>query len=663
MQLATDLCSFAPTAVPRALPKGLLGVPEPFDPLFDGDPPEPLPRYAGTAAPMQQRAYRRDVLKPRKKRKVVPLAFAFVGMAMACGNPKAEVRTIDDVVLVQLKTAAQLPSFAAQGPLARAVEPVAELSSDESPPLWRVPLPKGADVDAAARALALDPAVARAEPVFVYPRLKTPNDTDFSQQWGLAKINAPKAWDRTTGDRKTVVAIVDDGIDLQHTDLTPNLWTNPDESDNGKDNDGDGIAGDLHGANFVDGVAEGDPQSATTGSERWHGSHVAGIIGAASNNGKGVAGVNWQVQLMAVRAIGTQGGRSDDLARAIDYASSHGARVINASWGGGGTSATIVDAIARAEKRGALFIAAAGNDGDSAPGFPANVKGDGVISVGATTQTDALADFSNAGALVAAPGVGILSTTSPGRYESYDGTSMATPFVSGLAALLWSAHPEATAANVKEAIVQSAKKVSGVSAGRIDAAAALTALDGLVKSPTDAALTVSRDAVELTSTPDGSARAQVVSVRAEGGLGVPVQAKASAAWLHLPRPSGTTPMRLTIDADAAGLAVGDHAGTVTITPAGGGKALKVSVTLHVTQKARIVASGAACAFEGDTLHVTVGTVCVLDASALPPGDSEWLLDGIHLATGPKLVGVFSHLGPVALSFGGRAVDVTVDPSR
>src|SRR4029077_7797248 len=180
------------------------------------------------------------------------------------------------------------------------------------------------------------------------------------------------------------------------------------------------------------------------------------------DNRVGVVGVNWKVSLMALRAIGPRGGRSDQLAKAIDFATEHGARVINASWGGGGTSQVIANAVARASRKGGLFIAAAGNDAEPSPSFPANLRMDNVISVGASTSGDLLAPFSDRGAVVAAPGVGILSTTAPGKYERYDGTSMAAPHVAGLAALLWSVHPKATLAQVRKAIVASAVPMKGV---------------------------------------------------------------------------------------------------------------------------------------------------------------------------------------------------------
>src|SRR5205823_5625253 len=149
----------------------------------------------------------------------------------------------------------------------------------------------------------------------------------------------------------------------------------------------------VQGWDFVDN--DPDPSPAATGAERWHGSHVSGTIGATGDNRVGVTGVNWKVSLMALRAIGPQGGRSDDLARAIDFAADHGARIINASWGGGGASQVLSKAIERAGKKGVLFVAAAGNDAAAKPDYPASLKLDNVLSVGATTPDEVLAPFSD----------------------------------------------------------------------------------------------------------------------------------------------------------------------------------------------------------------------------------------------------------------------------
>src|SRR5207248_9242037 len=265
---------------------------------------------------------------------------------------------------------------------------------------------------------------------------------------------------------------------------------------NGRDDDGDGYVDDVNGYDFVDG--RGDPSPARTGEERWHGTHVAGTIGAAGDNRVGISGVNWKVALMALSAIGTRGGRSDDLARAIDYAVDHGPRVVNASWGGGGQSQAIAKAVARAGERGVLFVAAAGNDGASRPSFPASLTSDNLISVGAFTPAGKLAPFSNRGALVAAPGVGILSTTAPGQYERYDGTSMAAPHVPGVAALLWSARPEATLAQVRRAILSSAVALGGTKHGRVDAARAMAALLGDSGGGGSGGFVLSRDSLAFT---------------------------------------------------------------------------------------------------------------------------------------------------------------------
>src|SRR5207302_9023759 len=179
--------------------------------------------------------------------------------------------------------------------------------------------------------------------------------------------------------------IVDDGVALDHPDLKANIWVNEQEiAGNGKDDDLDGYVDDVNGWDFVD--DDPDPSPAASGTERWHGSHVSGTIGASGDNRIGVAGVSWKVSLMALRAIGPQGGRTDHLAKAIDFAVEHGARVINASWGGAGNSQVIANAIARANRKGVLFVAAAGNDSAASPSFPANLDIENVISVGATTR-------------------------------------------------------------------------------------------------------------------------------------------------------------------------------------------------------------------------------------------------------------------------------------
>jgi subtilisin family serine protease len=412
-----------------------------------------------------------------------------------------------------------------------------------------------------------------------------------------------------------VVAVVDDGVALDHPDLVPNLWTNPEEiAGNGKDDDGDGFVDDVHGYDFVD--DDGTPSPAKGGDAPWHGTHVSGTIGAAGNNGVGVAGVNWKVSLMALRGLGPDGGRADDLARAIDYAADHGARVINASWGGGGSSKVLSKAIQRAGKRGVLFVAAAGNNAGKNPEFPANLEFDNVLSVGAIAPSGSLAGFSNRGALVAAPGVGILSTTAPGRYERYDGTSMASPHVAGIAALLWARHPKATLEQVRDAILASGRPLKGTEHGAVSAARALAALDG--GGGGAASLHLSRTELAFSATPDGAPRTQVVSLRSDSGEAVPWKASADVGWIELPRSVGTTPSRLSVKVDPHRLRAGTHRGTVLIRPEQG-DAAELAVTLQIGDSAPVaIAGGPGCGGETGRLKVKAGAICRLTAPGLDP---------------------------------------------
>jgi subtilisin family serine protease len=352
-----------------------------------------------------------------------------------------------------------------------------------------------ADADDAAEELARQRVVDYVEPNYVLHASRLPNDRGFGEQWGLrnvgqyggkpgADVHASDAWDVTTGAGVTV-AVVDTGVDYNHPDLGPNVWTNPSDPKNGVDDDGDGFVDDVHGADFIN--EDSDPND-----DAGHGTHVAGIVGARGNNGVGVTGVNWDAKIMALKFLDGNGeGNTGDAANAIDYAVSHGARVINASWGGPAFSQALFQAVKRAGDKGVLFVAAAGNDGENAdttPDFPAAFELANVISVAASDRNDKLLDFSNYGAHsvdLAAPGDDIYSTvptiSDESGYESFSGTSMATPFVSGAAALYLSRAPQSTADQVKAALLQNvdqspsfAGKVA--SGGRLDIARALGAV-------------------------------------------------------------------------------------------------------------------------------------------------------------------------------------------
>jgi len=341
-----------------------------------------------------------------------------------------------------------------------------------------------------------------AEPNFVLHSDALPNDPSFTSQWGLRNtgqvinlsagtagddIHAAGAWDVTTGSSAVKVAVVDSGVDITHPDLAANIWTNPGEScagcaGNGTDDDNNGYADDVHGWSCVD-------SSGDVSDQNGHGTHVAGILGATGNNGLGISGVNWHVGILPVKFIGADGsGTTADAICAILYSINAGADVINASWGDTEYSQALYNAIDQADQHGVLLVAAAGNDwanNDTAPHYPASYDLPNIISVAATDAGDNRAWFSDYGAGsvdIGAPGQNIYSTWPGGRYQFEDGTSMATPFVAGAAALVKAADPGATAMGIKALLLRSSDPVASLagkttSGGRLDASAAVHCAD------------------------------------------------------------------------------------------------------------------------------------------------------------------------------------------
>ncbi len=586
---------------------------EPHDPLFDGDVEPP----------------RREPRRRKKSRAILPvLALALLLEVSACGGRQDEARAMHttDAVLVQLEPGAPVPPplFDEGG---APIVALASIGPADGAPLLRLPVPAGLDVAEAARRFALQPGVAFAEPVYLYKTARVPNDPRFKDLWGLARIEAPEAWQQITGDRKVVVAVIDDGIAMTHADLAANIWNKPPEQG------GDG----AHGWSFIDDSANLAPAPG----DRWHGTHVAGIIGAVGDNRLGITGVSWNVSLMGLRAFGPDGARSDALARAIDYAADHGARVITAAWGGGGRSIAIERAIARAGARGALVVAAAGNEGASQPAFPANLALDNVISVGASGPDDLLASFSNRGAMVAAPGVGILSTTAPGHYERYDGTSMAAAHVAGLAALLWAAKPHAPVARIRQAILASGTVIDGAQNGRVSAARALAALDA---GDAEGKLLLSRPVLNFTAARGRIPRAQTVELRADDGGATAWAAKVSAPWVVLSVDHGVTPAQLAVRIDPAKLGPGDQLAQVHFSD---------SATLEVRVRAgprqAIAAGGSGCSMRGDGLHVRAGTSCSLEIEGVESAPTiQWRLPGGGLQSGARLHAQFARAGQFEL---------------
>ena len=333
---------------------------------------------------------------------------------------------------------------------------------------------------------------------------RTPNDPAYSNLWGMNAINAPAAWDITTGSRTIVTAVIDTGIQLNHPDLVNNIWINSGEiSGDGIDNDFNGYIDDVNGWDFVD----DDPNPSDDLKDRsgnainsaGHGTHVAGTIAGVGNNGVGVAGVNWQASLMALRICGPYGCYLSDFWAALTYAYNNGAQVANASFGGQYTpmndEQNLINSVAEPgdgpNQKGVLLVAAAGNNGsnnDFINFCPACYQLPNLVSVAAIrSATGELANFSNFGSrkvTIAAPGENIYSTLPVGafryntNYGNLNGTSMAAPHVAGVAALFYSRSPTWKPAAVKKALIKSARKTINTSGkvfsgGIVDAAAVL----------------------------------------------------------------------------------------------------------------------------------------------------------------------------------------------
>lgn len=337
------------------------------------------------------------------------------------------------------------------------------------------------------------------------------SDPDFGSQWGMNDIGVKNAWAGSAGGgrgKNIVVAVIDTGVDYTHEDLMDNMYRNPgemgldssgrDKSSNGVDDDNNGFIDDVMGWDFA--ANDNKPYDLSVdpiqvlmgGGNPGHGTHCAGNVAAVADNGKGVVGVAPDAKILPIRFLNEKG--SGDIAAAvksINYAVQMGARVLSNSWGSegddGGTNEVkaLKDAIDAAEKKGVLFVAAAGNghqgvgydnDTDAKPGYPASYSQDNIVSVAAIDSKDALGAFSNWGVKtvdIAAPGVVVYSTTVGGKYSdtvvdmygikaTWDGTSMACPHVAGAAAAWLSKHPEASYREIKAALLSSVKPVAGL---------------------------------------------------------------------------------------------------------------------------------------------------------------------------------------------------------
>lgn len=420
---------------------------------------------------------------------VATLAFFSPGLAGAsrlAPHVKGEmlVRFADQAVLSTQVWTEALSAIEAQD--------VGALSVD-MPGLHKVILAEGMDLETAIARVSTVDGVQYAQPNYIYTikAVVDPTDKNFKDQWALKNtgqrfgfgkedlpglkgfdIKAQEAWEAAGGADKAanvVVAVIDTGVDFTHSDLNGNIWKNAaengawtpanaeearsatipgcrDKSCNGVDDDSNGFKDDYIGWNWA--IDRPGVIAKGTNNPRdlhGHGTHVSGVIGSL-HNGKGTVGINSKVQIMALRFLNKEGSGTDEGAiLAINYASKMGADLINASWGGGGESPALNEAVQASTKAGTLFVAAAGNssmNNDYSDNWPANFAG--VLSVAASDPTGKLAFFSNTGKRtvhIVAPGHVIMSTITAGKYAAMSGTSMATPQVVGVAALVLGVDP------------------------------------------------------------------------------------------------------------------------------------------------------------------------------------------------------------------------------
>jgi len=431
-----------------------------------------------------------------------------------------------------------------------------------------IELPVGLSVKDAIKLYSQDPMVEFVEPNYKVYKAVIPDDSYFSEQWGLhntgqnilgiegttdADIDAPEAWDIHTGASNTIVAVIDTGVDYTHPDLISNIWQNPQEcalsnSTNGVDDDGNGYIDDCYGWNFAYGnnnpMDDDNDCTVTPPEPMGHGSHVAGIIGAIGNNTSGVSGLNWAIKIMPLKFLNSCGeGAISDAINSIDYVvmmkgKGHNIRAINASYGGyysGSQSES--NAISAAGGNGILFMAAAGNDGadnNHSRFYPASYNLPNMIAVAASDNKDQRAWFSNYGSEsvhLAAPGLYILSTlrcdpSYPGCPWGYlSGTSMATPFVTGLSALISSYKPSLSSAEVREIILSTVDKKPSfntitITGGRINAHSALLLAntpEAIIMPPSGVSATLNSSYISISWT-DNSENEEFFEVDKKLGL-------------------------------------------------------------------------------------------------------------------------------------------------
>ena len=531
---------------------------------------------------------------------------ALLVVLIACSASAATVlptgESVSREVLVKVRAGASQSDIATLHQMADADEGQ-RLSDLKSGTLWRF-RSRSKNADALTTALQKNPNVVYAEPNFIVRLVGVPNDTSYAQLWGLkntgqtvggiagtagADIDAEPAWDVTTGSASIVVGVVDTGIDYNHPDLAANVWSNP----GGKGNAACGAG--THGFNAI-------TRTCNPMDDHNHGTHVSGTIGAVGNNGTGVAGVNWTTSIMGLKFLSSGGsGTTADAVAAIDFAvqakiDGVNVRVLSNSWGGGLFSKALLDIINKANEHDILFVAAAGNNygnnNDTYPLYPAGYATLNMIAVAATDNRDGLAYFSNYGPTtvhLGAPGVDVLSTIPGNYYSSFSGTSMATPHVAGVAALVLAKTPSLTTAEVKSAILNNTDPIPSlagktVTGGRLNAGRAVGAT-----LPPDFSLKVSPG---FRTVGQGGSTTYTVTIAPQDGFSASVDlsvaglpAGASASFTPA---SATSTSTLTITtSDTTPLA----SSTLTITGISGALTRTASASLTVASTPAMVPCG------------------------------------------------------------------------
>ncbi len=524
--------------------------------------------------------------------------------------------------------------------------------------VWDLP---GQDVQKVVAQWKDDPRVEFIEPDYIVRASVVPNDASFGSLYGMTKIQAPQAWDSTTGT-DVLIGVIDTGVDYNHPDLAANIWTNPGEiAGNSIDDDGNGYVDDIHGYDFINN--DGDPMD-----DHNHGTHVSGTIAGVGNNGVGVAGVNWTARIMALKFLGASGsGPTSGAILAVQYATQMGARLTNNSWGGGGYSQALYNAIQAAGAANQLFVAAAGNDGSGEASYPALYDLENIISVAATDANDLKASFSQYNAVsvdLGAPGVGILSTTRGNTYSSFNGTSMATPHVAGVAGLVWAFRPALTAEDVKAIVLSTVDPVASmngrtVTGGRLNAFRAIAATTGWVPLAAPD-IAVSPASFSVTLDPDASTTEVLSISNAAGARTLYWSITAPAcSWLTLNKLSGRVVAGATeqiqVGISAFGLVPGDVHCDIEVTSNDPDESpVQVGVDLHVNflPPPQASVTPLALAFSMNTGELASRTVDVsntsgpgtrnLHWSAVREGASAWLsLQNASGTTAPGTTGTFT----------------------